>query len=144
MEKQSCDTLCKHHIFIAILDIVTNAGFQKQFLHFYYKKIQTTVTKYRSGTPPLFGAKWETTNSININSDLYCGQNVQERKYSPTEGRLSPQVKDAVMTEISLSVLHAMESRPSIQKHLRNVLLLYLCHGNENSSSNYVQVYIFV
>lgn len=40
IEKQSCDILYKYHIFIATLGIVTNAGFRKQFLHFYYKKIQ--------------------------------------------------------------------------------------------------------
>lgn len=38
--------------------------------------LETTVTKHKSITPPLFGAKWETTNSANINSFLYCGQTV--------------------------------------------------------------------
>lgn len=39
-------------------------------------KIQKQVTNYRSGVPPFFEAKWEATNSTNINSALDHAQNV--------------------------------------------------------------------
>lgn len=87
------------------------------------------------------GAKQKTTTSISVSSGQCHAQNIQKRKYSPTDVRLLPQMK--AMIGICLSVPCAMESGPNIQKHLRNVLLLYFCHGKEYCSSNQVQVYNF-